>query len=373
MNFSLTPPSGYSDSYYDVQFTVEFDKCDTANIFIRNITTREETKILGVTNGVIQNECVISVQNSNKVTGYMNLFNDDKMNSRLHEFDWVDIHCRVETTIDSNLKTEERVVRFYNEGLSLDSGILPFDVILRKPLDIINKSPLSLVFVCNSEKKVEFCIRRESSVNPNWHFEAILRKGQTQVDIPVEILFHELEGAVNSGPFILYYVQFEGFDYSGFINRKYIPVHNISIKFNSRLMPIKGQLRKGPDGSDLSEEFVLSPDYFVHTHKSFIDLPEQPKEHMSNMSRFLFEALDMRERTMSLTVSSQHVGSETAITETLQQEAFKKGSIGIPPPVLKPYLTAFAVAAPQPSMMPFTTAPAPKKSGCGCSRKKTDV
>ena len=78
MRFSLNPPCGYSGTYLDIQFNVEFDQSDKAEIRLINKTSGDNLDILAVSKGYIRNEKIAIIDNSYAMDGYFNLFNKDK-------------------------------------------------------------------------------------------------------------------------------------------------------------------------------------------------------------------------------------------------------------------------------------------------------
>lgn len=348
--FSLSPTSGYPNSYYDIQFTVETETI-ASKIYILNKTAGQFLNILGVSSGSIQNENLIIPKNK-QTQGYINLFNGDKMNTGLEKYQSVEIACLIDGKEESN-------VVFYNEGKSLDSDILPFSLFVDKPIvDIEKHEPLKMRFACNAEKKYELCIRNPE-IQEDSTFEVVTKRGITEIEIPSEVLYHDLNLENNFAKiFKINYVQFEGIDYDGFLNRKYIPI-NIDIRFQN---PQQSPLPQNKPNW-MNEEFIISDRYWVHTHKQFSgfgEIEHDPKK-STNMSRLLFEAIDMKApklKTQQNTAENVH--------HEIKQAAYKQ--IAVPRTNSKPFLNVYN-AQKQSQQIGTFSVPTPKKD-CGCSRKK---
>jgi hypothetical protein len=300
IEFKLNPPSGYADSCLDIEFSILTDYADILNIELFNDTSEEKLDILSVSRGFISRSHLAIVKNTDHVEGYINLFNKDKMNKKLKNQVKVNVRCKVTRRLGSDTTTEEAVVLFYNESRSLDAGLVPFDLIIdNSEVDIRNGIPLSLHLICDSTKKYELAILSEGG-DEKYTFEIVAKEGRTSFVIPSHILWYDLELNKNLGKkFQIYWVQFEGIDYMKFMNRKYIPIANSQITFNSRKISLNPQKRDGPMGP-LSDEFVLSHRYFVHTWKQFSSFGDRieaykPKE-AGKKNQFLHEIQDFSQK-----------------------------------------------------------------------------
>jgi hypothetical protein len=369
--FYLTPPSGYADSYYDVQFTAEFDQADLAKVAVINATTGEYLTIVAVTNGHIQGDKLAVAEKTNTIQGFINLFNNDKMNIKLNEYNQLEIKCLLMFPD----KTEEYSTVFYNESKSLDAGIVPFNISINNEIvDIMKHEPLRLTMTASAEAKVELAIKEEDSIGQFFHFDIVTKNGLNRINVPSPLLFTELQ-AQGKGfkKFKLYYVKFEGINYSGFVNRKYIPIQGLSFCFNSDYMPVLNSSRQGPIGK-LSQDFVLSHRYLVPTWKEFSNFHKEIDEEASaKMNRFLYEAIDMR--TVPLEVASVSEDKAKTIRRELQLEGYRHIEVAVPRMETKPFLSGMLEATPlsYTSTIKSDLNLNAKKGGCGCSRKKLNV
>lgn len=351
MQFSLDPYSGHADSYFDVKFEVSFDTACDSNIHFVNKETNQTLEILSSMNGVIVNGKELRIKNSNKAIGYINLFNDDKMNRKLSDFSVINIVCHSISTV-----TESSECSFYNESKSVDADVLPLDLIVHnKKIQLTKDDPLSLSILCSSESKHEFCLRYK---NKKYAFEAMCRNGRTDIIIPSEVLnYHigEAEGVK------IYYVKFEGVNYSKQMTRKYIEIPNQSFAIEGK-KEIRSQTRIGPDGEELPNNFVLSDRYFVHTWNKFTSFGKE-YDLTKNVirSRFSHEICDLGSHKNNVLVSNTRVAS--------RKESFIKNSINN---TETSDSTEFVKHFSKSSISHHVaTKEKPKKSGCsGCSRHK---
>ncbi len=388
IKFLLDPPSGYAESCLDIAFTVETDPAEIIEIDIFNSTTDEHLDIVSVSQGFIRNEKTAVVRNSNRIEGHINLFNKDKMNDRLKDYVKVDIEC-VMTAVRHGQETKEASsVCFYNESQSLDASVVPFDVSIDNPhIDIMNNLPLSLHIICNESKKYELAVRSTDG-RSTCTFEVQTRKGRTDFVLPSEFISHELQLAKNfNRKFQLYWVKFEGITQMKFLGRKYIPIDNSFITFNDRLSRPKSQSRLGPDGRDLSSDFMLSHRYFVHTHKEYSAFSEKiAPDIISDRGRsmYMFELMDISSkkrkpkknndqevRTM-IHKSFDHspVGSKQKLLLGAYMNAYNRKTPSNK--TNKSYAkTTFKSPALRQKISQMNAAPK-KSGGCGCSRGKND-
>jgi len=380
IKFTLNPPSGYADSCLDIEFSVLTDYSDILNIELFNDTSGEKLELLSISQGFISGTCIGSCKNTDHIEGYINLFNKDKMNKKLKDQVKVDVRCRVTRRLDSDTTTEEAVVSFYNESQSLDAGLIPFDLIIdNTEIDIKNGIPLSLHLICDSEKKYELTIESEEG-DIRYTFEIISQKGRTSFVIPSHILRYDLDLKKNfKRKFHLCWVQFEGIDYRKFMNRKYIPIANSRITFNSRSISLLPQKRNGPVGP-LSNEFVLSHRYFVHTWKEFSSFGDKIDAYKPKVTgkktQFLHEIQDFSSKNQEVSLMQ----SKTEITKSTKKNMPMRDLVS---PSQKTILNAYSASfskyrpidnADKNFVRLARAAPLPSKSkksgGCGCSRKK---
>lgn len=372
MIFRLKPSSGHADSCLDVKFYIKVDQAEKLKIELFNDTVNEQLNILSVTQGCIEEE-VRAIVFSNTMEGYINIFNQDKLNKKFNQYNSVDIKCVV--TID-DIHKEEEIITFYNESKPLDADIIPFDVIIDNPeVDLRNLVPLSLHIICDSEKKYELSIR---SINDNkfCSFEVVTKKGRTDVLVPAEVLWADLDLSSGHKKYQLYWTKFEGITYMRFMNRKYIPISDSRITFNTTNIKPLSQNRKGPTGKDMSSDFVLSHRYFVHTWKEFTAFSNRIISWNRNMDKalqFIHESQDLQSDISIVARPKQ----QERITDKV--ESFKASTDSRQRLLINAYKTAFAQRKQKQAVTPqssqhvetFSKSNIPSsKKGCGCSRKK---
>lgn len=372
MIFRLNPPSGYPNSYLDIKFTVEFDKAASAEISFVNEATGQSLDVISSSIGYIREEKVIVIENAAKVEGYINLFNDDRMNSRLSEYVAVDITCS--SVVGNNISKE--TVSFFNEAKSIDAGIIPFDLTITNPvLNVETNDVLEMAVVSDEEKKYEIAIRPPAG-NKMCTIDLVCKKGVNTILVPSEILYSDLGLDTNRfGHYSLYFVKFEGLDFNGYVNRHYIPIAGTDIQLNGkRVMPIP-QKRIGPDGSPLPKDFILSDRYMVPTWKDFTALGRRMENvmYVCNFPRFLPEIQNLREQDRAITAASVQIRTSAKtdqnydinhnrlfryVNTNIGQRSFFEDIAGRVFPSVKQGA----------QLKPFVKSS--KSGGCGCSRKK---
>ena len=387
MNFSLNPPSGHSHSCLDVQFDFSAEKLDKVELEIFNDTIQEQLELLSVSDGYILGETK-GISTSSQVTGHINIFNKDKMNEKFQDYISVQIRCKATITRDGAKDIEESSIEFFNESKSIDAEVIPFDLIIDNPqLDVKNNIPLSMHMVCDSARKFELSIRSDDGKD-YCTFEVMSKKGRADFILPSEVIFSDTNFYLNwHKKFRIYWVKFEGIDYLKFMNRKYIRLPESQITLNSKeIMPLP-QERQGPLGV-LSEDFVLSHRYFVHTWKDFSefgDVPQMTQLDIQKRRRFVHEIQDLPVPGLG---STQPVKSNIAAgKEILQTEKLRKPEYDPRQRVLlNAYRNAFdknraATKSDerytQTTLQTKQTKPVvapmgnqPRKGGCGCARKR---
>ncbi len=373
MKFKLDPPSGHAESYLDVRFLAEFEKADRAEIRIFNDSVKQPLEILAVTYGFITNETTAVIKNSSSIEGFINIFNRDKMNKGFTTYTSVDIRSEMTLYRGDTKEVVENITTFYNESKSLDSEVIPFDVhVNNSEIHLGQNEPLKLSLVCDSDKQFELSVRHDLG-NQVCVFEVYAKKGRTDVSLPCEVLFADLglkELGKNRRTFDLCWTKFEGLDYSKVMNRKNIKIPNISITLvGERMMP-QPQGRLGPL-EPLSEDFVLSDRYFVHTHKDFSGFGAKLFNtiKMKRLTFFMHEAQDMTDFDRSEFV--------TPVGNILAQEklrpAYQINALGVSKQ--KKFLENFSpvfrkqTKAPSIDVQEQQTAKAGGCAGCGRKRK----
>jgi len=155
MQLKLDPPSGFSDSYLDIEFVVTFDKAPKSIVTIYNDTLDQQLDIIGVTSGYILEENKAVVKDSSELRGHFNIFNHDKMNERFRTYTSITVRCKIEHFDKNNQPTrsEEDKLVFYNESHSLDAEIAPFDLVIHdRTIDLENNKPLKIDIISGLAK-----------------------------------------------------------------------------------------------------------------------------------------------------------------------------------------------------------------------------
>lgn len=378
IEFQINPISGHSFSYLDVQFFVKFLQSD-ARIEIFNETTKEQLDILSVSSGRIENEKTIIVKNSDSINGYINLFNKDKMNETLNNYQYVELKCVV--SFPEN--TFESTAIFYNESKSLDSDIVPFDLLIDNPnIDTEHNVPLSMQIISESEQKFELSIKGKTG-HEFCTFQVIAKAGSTHVLLPSEIIWSDTKHNQKINKmYQIYWCKPEGIDHMGMRGRKYIPIKNTNITLIGNNMLPMPQFRKSPTGTDLPPDFVLSSRYFVPTWKGFTSLGGvqgmYSSNRMSKISRFLFESQTINDRIQQNKVSTFSAEQKSDLYSSIRKDQIHR--FELKPGIITESFTKtyqnrrIPIASNQKYIKTFAsssaTTKAPPKKGCGCSRKK---
>lgn len=357
MRITLDPPSGYPNSYYDVKFVIELSD-SSESISLTNKTTGQTLYILAVNEGYIRDDFTIVVDGAKTVEGYINLFNDDKNNKTLEMYTSIEIECESSSDKASAI--------FYNEAKSADSGIVPFELQIHNPVvNMESNDPLRLSLVSDEEKKVELCIRSQYGLQ-QCTIEVICKQGITNIDIPSEFIASDLDFAsVFQGKYTISYVNFQGRDLNGFVNRQYIPIRGAVVEFSSNKIGRKPTERFAPDNTILSEDFVLSDRYFVHTFKDFSSYGRRMENVplICNMPRFLHEIIDMRsvaavKKTEVISTPPDYSKKNMLFRYANSKSEYRK---------FFKHMSAKLGSVPK---LPVNVASSASKSGgCGCSRK----
>jgi hypothetical protein len=356
---------------------VEFEKADKVEIRLFNEEANQPLEILAVSYGFIVDETIAVIKNSSSVEGFINIFNRDKMNSAFAQHSSINVRC--EATIYRNEKKEiiESVVTFYNESKSLDWEVIPFDIQVNNPeIDLSQNQPLRLTLICDTPKHFELTLRSERG-SKSCSFEVDTKPGQTNVAVPCEVLAFNLElnKAKNRHRFNLYWTKFEGLDYSKMMNRKFVKIPDSSVSLIGRQIMPKPQTRLGPIG-ELSEDFVLSDRYFVHTFKDFSGFGSKLFDSikMKRLTVFMHEAQDMGDMDERQSKRAEHMGS-TLAEEKLRNSPHvnalgiskKKRFLETFSPVFNKQMTTAEANAP-------IVARQVRTGGCaGCGRKKKNL
>jgi hypothetical protein len=380
--FIIDPQSGFADSYLDVKFKVSFDKCERATVELFNETIGQQLEILSVGSGHIQGETKAIVKDSESLEGFVNLFNKDKMNSKLESHVYIEMRCKVTIQKGNHTVVDEKTARFYNESLSLDAGIVPFDIHIDNPhLDLRNNVPLSMTLISDIDKRYELCIMPPNGAT-KCTFEVLAKKGENQILLPSEVIWNDCGiGQYTISGLQLYWVKFEGIDHQRFRNRKYVPIDGTRLTFNTRDMQPKPQTRLGPTNAPLSKDFVVSDRYFVHTWKHFSSLGGLPEafdlKRQHYLSRFLHEYQRLQqvdENIKLFEASEQKTGGKTKPLPMIAPERTPLNTLIMAAfsGVYNDKTSVMSVSGPfRPQPKKAKTAPRRRpQGGCGCSRKK---
>ena len=303
MKFTLDPPSGYADSYLDVKFVIEFDHADKVEVCLFNETVKQPIEILAVTHGYISDGTIAIIKHASEIEGFINIFNRDKMNSSLKNYTSIEISCKLKIYHGEQVNDYEIRRTFYNESKSLDSEVIPFDLqIHNSEINLSQNESLKLSMISSEDRLYELILKNEQG-NRKCIFEVFAKKGRTDISVPSEILFSDLDISSikrDRSCFDLYWTKFEGVDYSKFMNRKLIKILDGRICLLGKKMLPKPQTRLGPV-NELSSDFVLSDRYFVHTYKDFSGFGSKSFDsvRMKRLTFFYYETLDLSSKKVT--------------------------------------------------------------------------
>lgn len=390
MQFKLEPQSGYANSYLDVKFTLQFTTANRVEISLFNDSLKSTLEILGASDGYIEDNTLI-LRNSTNVGGYINLFNEDKLNKLLDNFISVTIKCRVVRYNENNeqLSIEEDFVEFYNQGKSLDSNIVPFDIRMVNA-NFSDNTPLHIQITCDKSEKYEICVRSMDKFY-FYTFEVVTKQGQTDIYIPYELLWYDLRlfDNISSNRYDLYWVKFEGVNHLKTMNRNYIKIDHTSLVFNSNQILLQPTLRSGPTSKDLPDSFVLSHRYFVHTAKpwseygGFISGYDSKKLQRLTMLWHESQNIDTVKHSLSImsvepTPTKDTIDHKQIRVGLWQQHQYNKQKTVYTNTWKKDILSTFAPVYHKNSIKPMAATShdetsdivTTQQSGCNCSRKK---
>lgn len=294
MLVEITPTSGVDNSYFDIKFAVHLNESKSNfKLYFLNKSNNTRLEMLATSSGYIDSNGIIFSPPCNKIEGFFNLFNDDKMNVELEQYFKIELEC----IIESDSGTEKSVVFFYNESFSSDKQILPFSITLKNNIiDLSSDEPLSFNITADGEKSIHLVIGTTIG-NIAYDFFVYTTKGTLIINIPLEVLHHELSlYKTYDKKFQLYYMKKHGVSYTNIVNEKKIPLENTDITFVNHLQ-LFAQTRFDPLGKELSyEHFLPSDRYFVPTPKDFTFYSRIKIDNIrsSYSSRFKNEILSLR-------------------------------------------------------------------------------
>lgn len=276
MQLSLNPPSGHDNSYYDVAFIIQLnndERGDNAKISLWNTTINQQLNIIASDCGTVVNEqYIICKKTPTVITGYINLFNEDKLNVQLEKHVNINIKC----VIEYESRTIEETIPFYNESYSSDRKVLPFFVDIPRKYHLDSGDDFIIDLITQEETSINFQLHCVDN-NRSFDFHVFSKNGKLSIHIPPEIIAYELFNLKQSDKNIsLYYMKRHGVNYFNSVNRKKIPIPNCSTMVYGKLS-LKPQTRNNPIGEILSyDDFPPSDRYFVPVNKdySYIKLPK---------------------------------------------------------------------------------------------------
>jgi len=266
MQFEITPSSGYDNSYYDIHYEVLLNENlsdQSHRLFFINKATNERLHILATSVGYINSEGYVVIEKPvKKLEGYFDLFNNDKMNVKLENYPQVEVECVIEGKSQISQST-----LFFNESFSIDQGIVPFHLAVenKTTIDLSKQEPLRLTVIADAERSFHLVIDT-LHVNIQYDFYIFTKKGQLHLEIPPEVLYHELNlYKMSNIKFRICYMKKHGVNYNNVINEKKVPISDTEFQFVNHLK-LHPQTRLDPIERELSySDFLPSDRYFVPT------------------------------------------------------------------------------------------------------------
>lgn len=380
--FQLDPPSGYADSYADIKFIATFDNSDRIELELINDSINSKLEILSIDKGYISNETTAIGTKCDNLTGYINIFNKDKMNTSLRNLPFVNITCKACLYRGPEKISEEVTHTFYNQSQSADGDIVPFDIVVSgKTIDVANNNHIVLYVISGESKRYELSIQSKDKKNTCF-FEVLAKKGKTEVNLPIELLYSDLELEKNhSKSFDVYWTKFEGITHTKYMNRKYVKIDGSELHSNSDKLIAKKQNRNGPIGR-LPNSFILSDRYLVHTWQNFSGFHGQANhktKRLDYLTRFMFESQSMGNpdlEKVELFSSNKDVNISESQKATRKHSLYKKMIGSKSQARQNMFVETFSqLYEPKDSDQKSTHIPSTvkqessKKQGCGCSRK----
>lgn len=320
MKLTISPSSGYANSYFDVKVSVGFEQPFSGLVTISNETSQEQLDILSTSHGIILEDKKIKLVNTFEVAFHINLFSGDKLNKNLHIYDSVQLKVH---THENNGFIQSQEVNFYNESSSADKDVIPFEIYAEETILYPDK-PIILHITSTEERKFELCMQSSLQSLKKFTFEIVAKKGLTDIHIPHELYKWNLhDKSWHKKTYTLFYVKFEGIHYSRIANRVYIPIPNLSFTINDSPHTLMPQKKVNPHGHQLDgNRFVLSDRFFVpclKEHSGFGGKTEYPKDKLLNMTMFIHESQHIKmlqERIVTMNKSNSSDTSSSSIKQT---------------------------------------------------------
>lgn len=311
MGLSINPSSGHDNSYYDLNFVLTFKNKPTSDftISVWNRTIHQKLNILATSEGHIDGEGDIHSPPCSRIEGYINLFNDDKMNVQLEGHPSVRLEWLIKNKDDE--WTEDIV--FYNQSYSSEESVIPFDLsIEKKEIDLSQCEPLAFSVEADDQRSFHLVVESLDSTL-SYDFYVFTKNGKIDLQIPVEILHHELSlyKAVEQ-TFRICYMRTHGISYVNVMNEKRVPIKGTEFKFINHFQLIP-QTRFDPIGRELSyNQFLLSDRYFVPTHKdfSFLNRMHESEDKSARIKQMQNELLHLQKTKKGFRVHDNYWQSE---------------------------------------------------------------
>lgn len=399
MELFLDPPSGLADSYFDVEFSVSFTEVyDQVVIRLFNEILHEQLDILGISTGYIQNGNEAISKKALEISGHINIFNNDKMNRMFKAYNYIGIRCEAEITHNGKTFKKSKIVEFYNESKSLDTSIIPINLIVRNPkLNIEDNEALHCEIITTMQKKIELCVRSDDS-SSECCIQVSCKNGITDIYIPSEFLHYDLNLKENRRKkYKFYYIKHQGTNFSRLGSRQYMLINNTELEF---IIPeditAQPQGRISPTGKLYTKDFVLSDRYLVlcpRQYSGFANKGTLGSRKALDIVMLLHESQHMRSLDQKIQQFAEGDKTKQKIRETsqmLQDERFRQSQptrphinpeqarllvsvAGIYDQVSSSYKESM-YKQPQPMAATFSQPTLPKyekKGGCApCSRKR---
>jgi len=354
MHISLNPPSGLDNSYFDVEFTINFDNSlKHKPTKIKLFNEIQQLNILATNNCVIRNNEIVCDKTPSILSGYINLFNDDKMNQKLSTYVKMAIKCTVDDLTTKETFTSDTV--FYNESFSVDQQILPFSLKVPEETDFTE----DILITITTDKEMKLHLQLESA-HKEFDFHVVTKNGTTDIKIPREMIFHEII-TDESEKISFNYLKESGITPFNTVNRKKIKIPNCTTKVVSTNLVLNPQTRKGPLGNDLDEtEFILSDRYFVPVIKDYTNL-KTPVKNIKTIYGNIFKNEILETQNTDLMPEPTKNNTKPIIKS---EDSFFKH-------VFNTYNSKSRQVSPQQALK--LDKPDTHTGDCGCKRKKTQL
>lgn len=376
MKAIFDPPSGYVETLTDVRFRVEFPPSAQATVTFTNQISQKPVEVLLSTNGSVLGGEKVVVRDTHFAEGFLNLFQSKQDVRQLSHFASIDFVCKLERVekAESTPTVETQTINFFNESMSLDGNVLPFDMAVEDPIiDVQSNQPLRLVISAQNEAKYQLAIMSVSE-QYKFPFQIRTRQGKFSIEVPIAILFHELALPKSHGQrFQLFWLKHEGRSTSGLTTKRFIPIPNCQVEFIRPNLCLDPQVRLGPLGLPLGDNFVLSDRFFVPTFEEFTGFGAYKrisKRELIIASLLAPELIDMRDQQLAMLNQHRKEHGQQLIKPGVDHDGIRLIHY-IPRSPAAQITEDFAVSAHAALYHgdEGETGP-PRKKGCGCGRKK---